>query len=180
MPGHHPPQHKPAVVASRVAKVLERVTQDFMAAELGMPVRQVRRHLRDVRQVGLRDVTALVSVGPSLDLYVAYSYARPLIDAITRRYAAELSVADDEWDLYARETALDVVNVIVGNSTAELAAAGELLTLSPPILMLGARTICGGPGSVFVVLELELDGGTLSIALVGPRHLFDDHLNYNG
>lgn len=175
---HHPP--RPAVVATRVAKVLERVTQSFLATELGMPVRHVRRHLRHVRQVGLRDVTALVSVGPSLDLYVAYSYERPLIDRITRRYTAELEVPDDEWELYVRETALDVVNVIVGNSTAELAAAGELLTLSPPILMLGARTICGGPRSVFVVLELELDGGTLSIALVGPRHLFDDHLNYNG
>jgi CheY-specific phosphatase CheX len=77
-----------------------------------------------------------------------------------------------------RETASDVVNVIVGNCTAELARRGEVVTLSPPVLALGARTIQGRRKTAIATLTLKYPQGSLDVAFVGPKLSFDDHLNY--
>jgi hypothetical protein len=73
-----------------------------------------------------------------------------------------------------------VVNVIVGNCTAEFVRRGDLITLSPPVLMLGAQTIQGRPKTAIKALTLHFPEGALDVAFVGPRRLFDDHLNYKG
>ena len=77
-----------------------------------------------------------------------------------------------------RETASEVVNVIVGNCTAELARRGDTVTLSPPVLALGARTIQGRPKTAVATLTLKYPEGALDVVFVGPKLLFDDHLNF--
>ena len=99
---------------------------------------------------------------------------------MTLRYAAELSVAPEDESLYMRETASDVVNIIVGNCTSDLDRCGEVVTLSPPVLALGAKTIQGRPKTAIAVLTLRFTEGVLDVAFVGPKLLFDDHLNYMG
>jgi CheY-specific phosphatase CheX len=94
------------------------------------------------------------------------------------RYTAELTIAPEEEALYMRETASEVVNVIVGNCTADLASQGGLVTLSPPVLALGARTIQGRPKTAIAALTLTYPEGALDVVFVGPKLLFDDHLNY--
>jgi len=75
---------------------------------------RIDRCLHHEECVVLRSMTAIVGVGSRAGLYVAFSYDDSLIRAMTRRYTAELSIAPEEEDLYVRETASDVVNVIIG------------------------------------------------------------------
>lgn len=161
-----------------VVEVVERRTIDFMRDELGLVAGNISRRLHHEESVKLREMTAIVGVGSRTGLYIAYSYDASLIQAMTKRFTAELTISPEEEELYMRETASEVVNVIVGNCTADLARKGGLVTLSPPVLALGARTIQGRPKTAIATLTLKYPEGWLDVAFVGPKLLFDDQLNY--
>ena len=161
-----------------VVKVVEQRTIAFLKEQLDLSIEKISRRLLHDETVVLRQMTAIVGVGSRTGLYIAYSYDESLIRAMTARYTAELSIPPGEEDLYMRETASDVVNVIVGNCTAELARQGEIITLSPPVLALGARTIQGRPNTAIATLTLKYPQGSVDVVFVGPKLLFDDHLNY--
>jgi CheY-specific phosphatase CheX len=163
-----------------VIDVVERRTRDFMRNELGLVSTEVNRWLLRADTVQLRAMTAIVGVGSRSGLYVAYSYDESLIRMMMRRYTAELTISPEEEELYVQETASDVVNVIVGNCTADLASRGETISLSPPVLMVGAHAIQGRPEATVAVLSLTFAEGMLDLAFVGPKSLFDQHLNYRG
>jgi len=177
------PVAQDTVFASKIMPVFKTVEQRslaFFRDELGLVPQSLRRHLHRDGHVQLREITAIVGVGSSEGVYIAFSYDEVLARAITKRYTAELSISPNEEDLYMHETASDVVNVIVGNCTTELAGRSETVTLSPPVLALGARTIQGMPQTAIAALELRFAEGTLDIAFVGPKLMFDEKLNYTG
>ena len=161
-----------------VVEVVELRTIDFLRDELGFSVESISRRLHHEQSVELRELTAIVGVGSHKGLYIAYSYDASLIAAMTKRFAAELTIAPEEEGLYMRETASEVVNVIVGNCTNDLVRRGDTVTLSPPVLAVGARTIQGRPKTAIATLTLNYPEGALEVAFVGPKLLFDDHLNY--
>ena len=161
-----------------VMKVVEHRTMTFLRDEIGMEPLAVDHHRHDQKYVELRAISAIVAVGSAGGLYIAFSYDLPLIRAMTKVYTAGLSIAENEEELYIHETASDVVNVIVGNCTADLAKRGELISLSPPVLIVGARTIQSRDGSTVAALAARFAKGVLDIAFVGPKVLFDNHLNY--
>ncbi|MDP3736921.1 MAG: chemotaxis protein CheX [Hyphomonadaceae bacterium] len=163
-----------------VLQVVEQRTISFFRDELGLVSNGIDRRLLHEERVVLRAMTAIVAVGSRAGLYIAYSYDESLIRAMARRYTEGLSISPDEEELYVRETASDVVNVIVGNCTADLARRGETVTLSPPVLMVGARTIQGRTETTIAALTLRFPEGALDVAFVGPRLLFDEQLNYKG
>jgi CheY-specific phosphatase CheX len=163
-----------------VVEVVVKRTVSFMREELGQAPTGVKRHDGRPESLQLRDVTAIVSVGCYAGLYIAFSYDDSLIRAMMRRYTAEIGVAPDEEELYIQETASDVVNVIVGNCTAELSKQRESVSLSPPVLMLGARKISGRPGTSVSTLTLQFQEGLLDLAFVGPKVMFDERLNFLG
>jgi CheY-specific phosphatase CheX len=161
-----------------VAEVVERRTIEFLHDELGMSSEKVSRRVHNDESVALREMTAIVGVGSHKGLYIAYSYDASLIRAMAKRFTAELSVPLEDEELYMRETASEVVNVIVGNCTADIARRGGTVALSPPVLALGARTIQGRPKTAIATLTLKYPEGVLDVAFVGPKLFFDDHLNY--
>jgi CheY-specific phosphatase CheX len=163
-----------------VVKVVEPRTLAFLRDELGFEPVRLERHIHDEKSVVLRAITAIVAVGSRAGLYIGFSYDVSLIRAMTKAYTASLQYQPDEEELYVRETASDIVNVIVGNSTADLASRGELITLSPPVLMVGARTIHSRDGCTVAALTANFAQGALDIAFVGPKILFDQNLNYQG
>jgi len=163
-----------------VVEVVVKRTITFMREQLDMRPQGVERHEGSPESLRLRDITAIVGVGSKAGLYVAFSYDDRLIRAMMKRYTADLAVAPDEEELYVQETAADIVNVIVGNCTADLSQRPEPVSLSPPVLMVGARTISGSPGTTVAALTLQLDEGRLDLAFVGPRVMFDERLNFLG
>ena len=166
-------------ITAVVEVVLER-TISFMRDELGMSVRGVDRYEGRAECLRLRDITAVVGVGSKAGLYVVFSYDDQLIRAMMKRYTADLEISPDEEVLYVQETAADIVNIIVGNCTADLSRRPEPVSLSPPVVMVGARTISGSPGATAAALTLRLAEGRLDLAFVGPKVMFDERLNFLG
>lgn len=165
---------------TEVMNIIERRTISFAAEELGLTARPGQRRLQDIKQLELRDLTALVAVGPRVDLYIAYSFTAKLIKEITERFTADLNLPLEDMPKYVHESACEMVNIIVGNSTAELAERGKSLHLSPPVVLVGAKQIHRHNDAVFATVTLDFDQGELDIAFVGPQHLFDTNLNYCG
>src|SRR5579871_5206010 len=165
---------------SLVMRVVEQRTLSFMRDEFGLEPIGLDRQVREGKNVVLRPITAIVGVGTKAGLYIAYSYDVSLIRAMTKIYAGALDYAADEEEIYIRDTASDVVNVISGNSTADLASRGELITLSPPVLMVGARTIQSRDATKVAALTARFAEGALDVAFVSPKMLFDQNLNYRG
>lgn len=163
-----------------VLQVVEQRTISFMREQLLLVPSGVSRRLSRADNIKLREVTAMVGVGSRAGLYIAYSYDAGLIQTMMRRYTTELAIAPEEEELYTQETASDVVNVIIGNCTADLAKRGETINLSPPVLIVGARTIQIRPETIGAVLSLQFPEGVLDLVFVGPKVLFDEQLNYNG
>jgi CheY-specific phosphatase CheX len=161
-----------------VINVIEECTVAFLRDQFGFVADRIDHCVTRNESVVLRSMTAIVGVGSGAGLYIAYSYDDSLIRAMPKLYTAGLSIASEEEELYLRETASDIVNVIVGNSTANLARRGEIINLSPPVLMVGARTIQGRRDTAFAALTLSFSVGVLDVMFVGPKSRFDDHLIY--
>lgn len=167
----------------QTSAVIEVVTSrviSFMNSELSLDHPEISRAVGQNFQAELRDVTAIVGVGSMSGLYIACSYDDALIREIMERYTSDIEIEPDEVELYVEETASDIVNVIVGNCTAEFAQRGETVLLTPPTLITGAKTIRGRPETTVFSVNLRYPAGTLSLVFVGPKLMFDETLEFTG
>ncbi|EFL52277.1 conserved hypothetical protein [Solidesulfovibrio fructosivorans JJ]] len=157
---------------------LTRRTEAFFNDELGIVFTGRGSQIDDVQKLDLKSVTAIMSATGALKLYLAYSFDAPLIDAAFAAYTADLDIAEDEREDAVQETAGDIINIIVGNALADLAANGPTIALSPPIILTEAKSVMRHRGAKFASAELRADAGHMSIHLIGPGELFNDSLEY--
>jgi hypothetical protein len=163
-----------------VMNIVEQRTVAFMLEHLTMKTGGTDHRLHHAEGFTLRAMTAVVSVGSETGFYIAFSYDEPLIEAVFRRYTAELSISPEQEAFYLKETAADIINVIIGNATADLASQGNLIKLSPPIVMVGGGKIYGRGDATVAALTLPFDEGALDLAFVGPKQLLGLHLEFKG
>jgi len=159
-------------------RVLAERTASFLAGESGVSVTGTRFGSGVIHRLTLNHMTALLNVGGNINMYVGVSFERPLIEKIFEGYSEELDIAEDERDDYIEETAGDVINIVVGNATADFADSGALINLSPPVVLKEARSITRKKDVVFHQAELSTDFGSMMVFCVGPQNLFDENLNY--
>lgn len=159
-------------------KALAARTEAFFREELALGLRDLAFQIDDVQKLDLRHITAIMSAAGQLKLYLAYSFDAALLDAAFTAYTEGLDIAEDERDDAIQETAGDIINIIVGNALADVAATGQVIALSPPIILTEAKSVMRHRAAKFASAELVADAGTLSIHLIGPGELFNDSLDY--
>lgn len=159
-------------------RALTRRTEAFFREELGIHLADGNMQIDDVQKLDLKHLTAIMSATGELKLYLAYSFEAALIDAAFTAYTADLEIDPDERGDAIQETAGDIINIIVGNALADLAATGPAIALSPPIILTEAKSVMRHRGAKFASAELGTAVGNLSIHLIGPGELFNDSLEY--
>jgi len=87
-------------------------------------------------------------------------------------------VPPGEEDLYRCSTVTEVANVIIGNCTADFSSFGERISISPPILLEGTKHIHRMKDAMFNNVAIVTAQGCFDINLVGPRDMFNAHLDY--
>lgn len=170
--------HNDALDASRLMDILSRRTSTFFLEELGIEAREMEREIDDAQKLYLRSLTSIMGASGELRMFLAYSFDEPLINRAFEAYAADIEVAEDERGLYVEETAADIINIIVGNALAEFNRQGPVISLSPPIIISEAKHILRHKSAKFSSARLATDSGDLNIHLIGPKHLFDQNLEY--
>jgi CheY-specific phosphatase CheX len=164
----------------RVMTVVTRYANSFLEGEIGIAIIDRKYRFEEVQQLELKSMTSLVSVGGDINMLIAFSFDSQLIEFISKSLTSDIFVDDDERDLYMRETASEVINMIIGNSTADLATGTDMITLSPPVVIAGAKSVFRARGAKFFSVNMFSAQGNLDIDFVGPQELFDEKLNYIG
>ncbi len=160
-----------------IAALVDR-TKTYLASEAGIDVTDARRATGNLNQLKLQQSTAIVGLGGKIGLLIAFSFPREIVDVLYDRLTAGIDVPEGDEALFRRETVTELVNVIIGNCTADFCTDGERISMSPPILLEEAKHIHRIKDAIFDSILLETAHGCFDINLVGPREIFDAHLNY--
>jgi CheY-like chemotaxis protein/CheY-specific phosphatase CheX len=162
-----------------MAAVLSR-TRDYLQDEIGLKVNRAKPRIGNMDALQLRDVTAVVCTDGPVKLIIAFSFQRPLLEFAQNVLTASLDVPEEERELYLRETAAEIVNLILGHATADLAEEDNDMRLSPPIVLDQEKNILRPKKAIFASIEMATNHGILDINLIGPSDLFDQYLNVLG
>lgn len=166
-----------------VCKLIQAVTErsvSYLKDEMELDVQGIDSQLENVKSLTLRSITALVSVGGNLGLYLAFSFEDAVIRRIFEAYTDDIDVAPEEEDEYIEETAGDVINTVVGNALATMSEGGQTISLTPPVVIAQARSLVRQKDAYFYKADLKTDTGVLSVMCIGPGDIFDEKLNYKG
>lgn len=161
----------------RMVAALADRTAFYLAKEMAIDVTDVREAGDRFEALTLEHLTALVGVGGPSGMLVAFSYSPELADALVQRMADALELSDDEVDAYRDASLSEIANVITGNWIADFAPPGERVSLTPPVILEGARRIHRVPDATFRSVTTVTHEGLLSIYLIGPQNMFDHFLN---
>jgi len=158
---------------------LLRRTIHYFDAELGMPLAELSNGCKCTPDsLFLYDMTAIIGVGGNINFLVAFSFESGLVDAIYSRTIDDLDVPAEEEQLYRESVVAEIVNIIVGNSTADYQLQDNNISITPPIVLSMAKRIHRTKGAVFICRGLKTEFGHMCIDLVGPSELFDSNLDY--
>jgi|GEM_PF-500524 CheY-specific phosphatase CheX len=159
-----------------IMHVVARRTDMFLRSQIGLTVNGCSHHADGVQCLELKDLTSLVSVGGSLNMIIAFSFDAGLIAHISQKFTDGIAVGDDERELYLNDAASEMINTIIGNCTAELAERNAVISMSPPVIITGARSVHRAQDAKFFSVTMSLSKGSMGIYFIGPRGLFDDNL----
>jgi CheY-specific phosphatase CheX len=166
-----------------IPKLMEAVaarTRSVFESETGISVIDSTRRAGALDVLALQDVTAIVGVGGSVSLLIAFSFERKLIELVCERYTAGLDLADHEREFYIQGTAGELVNTIVGLCTIDIQQERSPVSLTPPVIIDEARRIHRPRNAVFASMMLTTADGSFDVNFVGPMEMFDDSLNQRG
>ena len=153
-------------------------TREFFLQEMDIRSVWPIGSVEDVDQLVLHDVTAIVGVRGINNIRIAVSFEQAVLDEIMSRYTADISVPANQTQLYRRETAAEIVNILVGHCTIDFQKPDMLISLTPPVIVERPRSIQRPAGAVFKRLALRTEFGPLDINFVGPGELLDEQLQY--
>jgi CheY-specific phosphatase CheX len=153
-------------------------TKSYLASEAGIDVTDTRRVTGNLDQLELQQSTAIIGVGGSVGLLIAFSFPQEMVNVLYDRLTANIKIPAGDEDLYRRATVTEVANIIIGNCTADFSTEGERITMSPPILLEETKHIRRMKSAMFDSISMVTAYGCFDINLVGPCEMFDAHLSY--
>jgi CheY-specific phosphatase CheX len=139
-------------------------TIDFLKTEINMNITDMQKNSNEVSAVKLRDLTVLVSlIMPMNNISRSFSFDQPLINQICEIYCGELDIEEEELNDYMKETADDMINIVVGNTIPTMSNGSGPTHITPPMIISNAKSISAKKTISFFVNELSTDQGSMKI-----------------
>lgn len=126
--------------------------------------------LKNISRINLDYLTSIISIKGHIDSLIAFSYEKKLIDKLFQLFTADIEVAEDEVDGYLEESACEIMNIIIGNSTKKMEISDSLLTLSPPIVLKEAKNLINKKNSEFYNSLISTEFGNMNLFLIIQRN----------
>jgi CheY-specific phosphatase CheX len=161
-----------------VAAALAERTKSQLAAQAGIVPTAVRVAADEVDHLKLRHATAVIGVGGSVGMLIAFSLSQPMAEALYQRLTVGLDIPSDQEADFREAAVTEFANVVLGNCTADLAVDGERVSLSPPVFLEDTKSIFRMKDARFGTVMMETPYGPLDIHMIGPCNMFDAQLNY--
>jgi CheY-specific phosphatase CheX len=99
-------------------------------------------------------------------MFIALSYEESLFNEIFIRYTADLTIEENEREEAIIDSAGDIINILVGNTLADVNDNNKKITMSPPIVITAAKQIGCPRDSAFYRTHLVAQYGMVDIYLV--------------
>ncbi|WP_164503676.1 chemotaxis protein CheX [Pleionea sediminis] len=166
-----------------VQPLIERVTSRMLVLlenEFKIAATNIRYDFNDVKQLKLNYLTSMIVIEEPMSVIFAFSFDEPLAYAVMKSYTIELDVDPSSESQYVQDSAADVINIVLGNSLTSFQIYDKAIELTPPIVLVGAKTIYRKQTATFYSSEIETEQGNMKIFCLGPQVLFDHRLNYKG
>jgi len=114
-------------------------------------------------------LTTLITVGGNLNINVIFSFDENLIETIFAAYTKEIEIPPEEHLENLEETAGDVINIILGNATADFTTKGYIIPISPPMVIPAAKSVIRYKNAKFHGCILHTDHGDMSLLFMGIK-----------
>ncbi len=124
-----------------ILEVIVDIASDFLKNEIGVEVQKTNQKSECSSYFRLKPYTALMSISGSFSMNVTFSFDTALIEQVYRVYCHELEIEDNERLEHIDETASDMINIVIGNSTSKLAHDGTVVQISVPIVINEASSL---------------------------------------
>lgn len=157
--------------------VCERAT-NFFETELDISIQSLNFNFSNVTRLELDHLTSIMAVDGPVAVMFAMTFDKPLAQRLFETYTAELTIPDDQKELYMEETVSDIINIVLGNSLSRFEIKKAPISLSPPVVITEAKRISRHRNALFYTADLRTSHGRLQVFCVGPKELFDIQLNY--
>lgn len=152
-------------------------TSKFLQEEASIQVKQAVQTLDSLNTLEIESVTSILTVEDFHKTIVAFSYQKPLLEAIFSKYAEGLRISPEEYSSFLEETAGDMINIIIGNALADFQKPGIAFNLSTPIIINEAKSIFKYKKSELITARLTTELGSMLIICVSPGAYYDRKLN---
>jgi CheY-specific phosphatase CheX/signal transduction histidine kinase len=154
-------------------------TCEYLASEFGVRAELPPPQSGGADALTLRDMTAVIGVGGSIDLFIALSFQDGLIQALFERMTEGMAIAPGEAEQFKRNAAGEIANIVVGHCTFDFQKRDARgIPITPPVVLESAKTIPRLKGAVFHQRRMITEFGAMDVSLVGPVALFTASLDY--
>lgn len=157
--------------------VCERTT-NFFESELDISIESLNFDFSNVNRLELDHLTSIMAVDGPVAVMFAMTFDRTLAECLFSRYTSELTIHEDEKELYMEETVSDIINIVLGNSLSRFEINKAPISLSPPVVITEAKRIFRHRKAQFYTADVTTSDGRLQVFCIGPKELFDIQLNY--
>jgi len=149
-------------------------TRSFLNEEMNMEVMGYTQSSDNIDAFAVHDTTAIIGVG---GLMMAFTFQSRLLDELTDRFTSDIQVPADQREIYRRESAAEIVNIIAGHCTMDMQHSDSVVALSPPVIIDEAKSIQLPRNAVFNSLSISTENGNIDISLVGFNKVLGTQLN---
>jgi len=169
---------EPVMPLTTIMASLLRRTRRVLLANTAIDVEAVERFDADVQELTLHDVTAVGGFNDPLSVRAAFSFESTLLNALYGRFTADITVPKEQEDLFVRDAAAEMANLILGTCSGDFPNLRRTIALIPVIVLVEDRHIDRRDHTVFGTMRVRATSGRLDIHLLRPKDLFDNHLNH--
>lgn len=149
-------------------------TRAYFESEYSFNVTEIESSVGDMATLTLLDKTAIIALGGKINLLVAFSFQKSLVDTMYAKMTESFDVAADEVEMYREATVGEVVNTILGHCTIDLQKLdNEGIPMTPPVIVDHVKSIQRMKNTTFLTQSLKTPQGQINISLIGSKDQFN-------
>jgi len=111
-------------------------------------------------------------------LIILFTFDNSLIQHLHLALTEGIEYSEEELQNITEAVAADMLNIIIGNATADMPNNGNLIKITPPQLIKNKKQLLRKQQAQFFAAEVITSVGRLWVSSIEPIELFNENLDY--
>ena len=140
----------------------------FLKGELEIEIISENYEFYEEEYIELIGLTSIISVGDYNKITVVFNYDDLLLNEIFIRYTKNIKIEESQRELYIDETALDLINIIVGNVLSQFGSFDVVFNISTPLIISEAEYAYKFKNTKACITKIKTEFGQMHILCIVP------------